>query len=184
MRFAYADPPYLGCGALYRQHHERALDWNDPETHRALVVRLSDEFPDGWALSLHAPSLRHIIVMCPEDVRIGVYAKTFAQIRPRRVQYMWEPVIWRRGRDKPSGKEHFRDWCAAWPRNGAKDGLIGGKPRDFCRWVFGLLGAEKGDELVDLFPGTGAVGAAWAEYVGGRSALPLLPLEGAQCAGG
>lgn len=33
------------------------------------------------------------------------------------------------------------------------------------------------EEIADLFPGTGAVGAAWAEYVGERSPLPALPLE-------
>lgn len=28
MRFAYADPPYLGCGAkIYGVHHEQAADW-------------------------------------------------------------------------------------------------------------------------------------------------------------
>ncbi len=32
MRFAYADPPYLGCGKLYAEHHPHALDWDDPQT--------------------------------------------------------------------------------------------------------------------------------------------------------
>ena len=177
VKFAYADPPYLGCGRLYAKHHPDALDWDDPETHRALVARLVDEYPDGWALSLHAPSLRVLLPMCPEDCRVGVYAKTFAHIRPCRVQWFWEPVIWRGGREKhvDGERDHYRDWCAAWPRNGMADGMIGGKPRDFCRWMFGLLGARVGDTLDDLFPGTGAVGAAWLEYIGDKT-QPQLDL--------
>jgi hypothetical protein len=182
VKFAYADPPYLGCGArLYGKHHQEAAVWDDPETHRALVGRLCDEYPDGWAMSLHVPSLRVILPMCPEGARVGAYCKTFAQIRPTRVQWFWEPVIWMGGRTKAENKDHYRDWCQAWPRNGSKDGLIGGKPRDFCRWVFGLLGARKGDTLDDIFPGTGAVSAAWAEVIGGPSPLPPLPLELSVC---
>src|SRR4051794_21842689 len=52
VRFAYADPPYLGCGALYAKHHPDAHDWNDPDEHRRLVERLCEEYPDGWAMSL------------------------------------------------------------------------------------------------------------------------------------
>ncbi len=32
--------------------------------------------------------------------------------------------------------------------------------------MFDCLGAAAGDELVDLFPGSGAVGRAWQRYVG------------------
>ena len=43
--------------------------------------------------------------------------------------------------------------------------VIGRKPREFCRWLFRWLGAIPGeDELADLFPGSGAVGDAWAEW--------------------
>ena len=40
MKFAYADPPYLGCGHRYLEHHPEALDWDDPATHQELVDRL------------------------------------------------------------------------------------------------------------------------------------------------
>jgi len=30
MRFAYADPPYLGCGRRYVDSHPDALIWDDP----------------------------------------------------------------------------------------------------------------------------------------------------------
>ena len=36
-----------------------------------------------------------------------------------------------------------------------KKGLTGAKPERFCRWVLDLLGWKPGDEVDDLFPGTG-----------------------------
>jgi hypothetical protein len=39
------------------------------------------------------------------------------------------------------------------------------------------LHAQPGDEMVDLFPGTNAVGAAWSEWAGEQGPLPCLPLE-------
>lgn len=59
VRFAYADPVYLGCGKLYAAHHPDAAACDDPAWHQALIDRLCGEFPDGWALSLHEPPLRH-----------------------------------------------------------------------------------------------------------------------------
>lgn len=40
-----------------------------------------------------------------------------------------------------------------------------------------MYDARPGDTLDDLFPGSGAVAAAWAEWCGDRSPLPALPLE-------
>ena len=180
MRFAYADPPYLGCGRLYANHHPEAMIWDDLETHRKLIERLADEYPDGWALSLHVPSLRVLLPMCPADVRVAAWVKPYSAGRPGlRVIYAWEPVIWRGGRKGRDDPLVTRDWFSGFPIRWTTDtnGIIGSKPRAFCRWVFGLLGAQPGDALDDLFPGTGAVGAAWAEWVGEKSPLPRLPLE-------
>lgn len=44
--------------------------------------------------------------------------------------------------------------------------LIGMKPPQFSEWVFKLLGATRSDELVDVFPGSGAVAEAWLRFVG------------------
>ena len=176
MKFAYVDPPYLGCGKLYAEHHPDALDWDDPETHRNLIHRLGDEYPDGWAMSLHEPSLRVLLPMCPEDVRIAVWCKTFAVFKPGvNPAYAWEPVIWRGGRKYTRQDDTVRDWHAC-PIT-LQRGLTGAKPRSFCRWIFGLLNAQPGDVLDDLFPGTHSVGAAWAEWSGEKSPLPQLPLE-------
>lgn len=176
MKFAYADPPYLGCGKLYSKHHPDALAWDDPETHRRLIERLSDEYPDGWAMSLHMPSLRTLLPMCPVDSRVGAYCKTFAPFRLGvNPAYVWEPVIFRGGRKYTRAEPTVRDWHASPVALGR--GLDGAKSREFCRWMFALLNAQRGDDLDDLYPGTGAVGAAWAEWVGEQSPLPRLPLE-------
>ncbi len=44
--------------------------------------------------------------------------------------------------------------------------VIGAKPAVFIRWVFDLLGALPGDELIDVFPGSGGVARAWELYTG------------------
>lgn len=166
MRVAYADPPYLGCGKLYTAHHPDALDWDRPETHRDLIARLVDEFSDGWAMSLSSPSLRTILPMCPEDCRFGPWVKPFAIFKPNvTIAYAHEYVIWRGGRKRTREQPTIRDWVSA--NITLKRGLTGAKPRDFCRWVFELLNLQPGDELVDLFPGTGAVSAAFEEWIGG-----------------
>jgi hypothetical protein len=40
---------------------------------------------------------------------------------------------------------------------------MGRKPLAFCAFLFEQLGMLPGDELADLFPGTGIVSRAWAE---------------------
>lgn len=168
MKVAYADPPYLGCGALYKEHHADALDWNDPEIHRRLILKLRSEFPDGWALSASSPSLQTILQFCPADVRVCAWVKPFAVFKPNvGVAYAWEPVIWRGGRRRTREQNTVRDWVAE--SITLRRGLTGAKPRAFCRWLFEVLNLQSGDELVDLFPGTGAVMDAWREWSGDRS---------------
>jgi len=51
--------------------------------------------------------------------------------------------------------------------------VIGTKSAAVCRWIFDLLGAAPGDTLDDLFPGSGAVGRAWAVYTRQGEPSPL-----------
>ena len=160
MRVAYADPPYIGQA---KRHYNCAeID------HQELINRLVAEFPDGWALSASSPSLRLILPMCPSDVRIAVWVKSFCAFkRGVRPAYAWEPVIYRGGRNPVNG------YAAAIPeKNGKqttpkdfhiapitlKKGLVGAKPESVCRWILYLLNIQSGDEVVDLFPGTGVMG--------------------------
>lgn len=164
MRFAFADPVYLGCGRLYAQHHPEAHVWDDPETHRALIARLVAEYPDGWALCLHEPSLRVLLPMTPEGTRTCAWVKPFASFKPGvNPAYTWEPVlVWggrsakeRGGREVPTVRDHLAANITL------QKGLAGAKPEEFCEWVIDLLGARPGDEFHDLFPGTGVFGRVW-----------------------
>lgn len=178
MKFAYADPPYLGYGSFYTELHPNALDWDNPASHRSLIARLCDEYSDGWALSLTSGNLHDILPMAPKAARIGAWVKPFCSFKKNvSPAYAWEPVIFMGGRKHDASEPTVRDWVAE--SITLKRGLTGAKPRGFCRWVFELLKAQPGDTFDDLFPGSGAVSAAWSEWTGERSPLPLLPLEGA-----
>jgi hypothetical protein len=159
MRFAYADPPYLGCGKLYADRHPDALDCDKPEWHAALIGRLSDEYPDGWALSASSPSLQTLLPMCPHDVRVMPWVKPFAAFKPNvGVAYAWEPVIVRGGRKRTRQQLTVRDWCAV--NITLRRGFTGAKPTAFVWWLLDVLNVEPGDVVDDLFPGSGAVQVA------------------------
>ena len=164
MKYAYADPPYLGCGKkIYGQFHDDAADWDNEATHVALIERLCDEYPDGWAVSLHCPSLPLYAKHVPTDARYGAWCKTWHQIRPTTTQWAWEPVIWRTSYKDNKRSPMVRDyWVGAATR---QRGLPGAKPDGFCRWIIDLLGYKDGDQLDDLFPGTGIMGRTAAQLV-------------------
>jgi hypothetical protein len=170
MRFAYADPPYIGQARKHYGHHE---DYGGEVDHRELVERMVDEYPDGWALSLSASSLPEILSYCPPDVRVLAWAKSMVHMLPGiRLQYGWEPVILRGGRQGPhkTGEPMLRDYLVCHPQENAgrtpveHGHVIGRKPTRFCEWLFLCLGARPGDTLDDIYPGTGHVGRVWARW--------------------
>lgn len=163
MRFAYADPPYLGCGKLYASHHPEALSWDDPETHRRLVERLCAEYPDGWAMSCHTPSLRVLLPFTPADCRVGAWVKPFAVFKPNvNPAYAWEPVLFRGGRKRDRTQPTARDWHSE--NITLRKGLPGAKPPKFADWIADLLGVDwTQDTIEDLFPGTHGLTLAWKE---------------------
>lgn len=181
MRVAYHDSPYFGCCALYDHHHPDGRCWDDIDTHRLSIERLVVDFPDGWAVSASVPSLRALLPLFPDDVRIGVWTKSFASFKPGvNPAYAWEPLIWRGGRTaKDRGGRSVatvRDWVCA-PVT-LQRGVKGAKPLRVCYWLFDLLGLEPTDEFVDLFPGSGAVGEAWESWCRTRPLfLPETPSE-------
>lgn len=163
MIFAYADPPYLGCGKLYAKHHPDALMRDDPQAHIDLVTRLADEYPDGWVLSCNPRDLRMYLNAAPSDVRVGAWCKTWHQIRPTTTQFAWEPVLFMGGRKDNKRAPMVRDWLQA---NATRQrGLPGAKPEAFNRWVMDLLNYQEGDVLHDLFPGTGGMALVEAQGV-------------------
>lgn len=173
MRFAYADPPYLGCGAKhYGRQHAEAMLYDDPNAHRHLIARLMCDYPDGWALSLHTPSLMLISrilgeVASDDYFRWGSWVKPFASFKPNvNPGYCWEPVVFYGGRSakERGGREveTVRDYVSA-PIT-LQRGTSGAKPEAVCFWIFDFLGARHGDEFHDLFPGSGAVTRAWEKW--------------------
>ena len=175
MRFAFADPPYLGCGALYAATHPDWQEYDDPAAHARLIARLCSEYPDGWAMSLHTPSLRTILPMCPEDCRVMAWVKPFASFKPNvGLAYAWEPVILRGGRKRSRSDATTRDWLAA--SITLRKGLTGAKPAAFTHWLLDALHAQPGDQVDDLFPGTGGVSDVIAGRIDG--AMPQAGLFG------
>lgn len=169
MKVAYADPPYIGqAKRLYGKHK----DYQGEVDHKDLIDRLCDEFPDGWALSLSCQALQYILGLCPDDVRVLSWTKRYhGFLAGIRLQYCWEPVILKGGREGPhiKGDPTLRDWVDASPegftfRKMPQNHVRGKKPQKFCFWLFDCLGLQPGDTLVDLYPGTGAVGRAWERY--------------------
>ena len=162
MKIAYADPPYLGCA---RKRYGDAT-YDRLSAHIALVEQLETGY-DAWALSLHEPSLRHILPLCPQDVRTAVWVKPFA-IFKKGVDpaYTWEPVIFRTARKWNREQNTVRDHISA--NITLKRGLTGVKPETFCFWLFELLGMSPDDEFHDLFPGTGAVTLAHQKWAAGK----------------
>ncbi len=182
MKVAYADPPYLGCCKLYGHYHgEDGFGcWDHLLTHERLIHRLELEFPDGWALSCSTPSLRYLLPFCPDDVRIASWVKSFCAFKKGvRPCYAWEPIIYRGGRNKnhpPPVKggaqttpkdftvTPYEDLATMEPIT-LKKGLTGAKPEKVCAWILDLLNVQRGDEVVDLYPGTGIMGRVALERV-------------------
>jgi hypothetical protein len=157
MKFAYADPPYLGQGKKRYGDHPEAGIWDSKEAHLDLIARLCNEFSDGWVLSCNPADLRWILPACPELTRVGAWVKPFHQIRPTSVQFAWEPVVFYGGRKIKLRRPMVRDWISHTTMR--KTGTIGSKPEAFNRWVLDLLGYDPNeDEVHDLFPGSGGMG--------------------------
>jgi hypothetical protein len=166
MRVAYADPPYPRQA---KKHYEDHVDYAGEVDHPALIERLSNEFPDGWALSTNPGELRWILPLCPDKYRVLAWVKPFAAWKRNHwPAYAWEPVILVGGRSLYGTQETPRDFISE-PIT-MKRGVSGAKPLAFCLWLFSCLGLQHDDEFVDLFPGSGAVGDAWVTY---KAQIPL-----------
>ncbi len=171
-RLGYADPPYIGCADLYRDHADYAGEVDYP----ALIAQLQSDF-DGWTLHTSATpeALAIIAPHVPKGARWMSWVKPFAAFKRNvSVAYAWEPVIIKPAR-KPvvSKRLVMRDWVSE-PIT-MRRGLTGAKPEAVCHWAFEMMGARPDDDLNDLFPGTGAVSKAWKTWQG-KFTLPT-PFE-------
>ena len=189
-RLAIADPPYLGRGALlygpgangrpwfdctgpqreaagWRRtpvattEHPDAAQWDDPDTHRQLVHRLTADY-DGWAIAAASYSLAVYLPVCPPTVRVCAWVNTTA-IPTRRVSRGWEAVLIQ----IPPGRVDYgtgpvmRDVLIAAP---PKVRHVGAKPDAWVRFVLNLLAYDPDTDTVDdLFPGSGGAAAVIAQ---------------------
>ena len=173
MKFAYADPPYIGQARRHYSHDPLCGEVD----HAILVQKLMREFPDGWALSMSSSSLNLIIPLLnayvPDGWRVGAWCKSFCAFKRNvRPAWAWEPVIFYGGRNPMNGHRALipeKNGEQTTPKDfivepiTLKKGLVGAKPEKVCRWILHLLNVQMGDEVVDLFPGTGIMGRVASE---------------------
>jgi len=154
MKFGYADPPYIGQA---KKHYKCA-----EVDHKELVMRLVNDYPDGWALSCSSPSLGYILSLCPPNVRVAAWVKPFSIFKPGvNPAYTWEPVVFMGGRKGDRTRKTVKDHLIE--NITLKKGLVGAKPEKFCMWLLDLLGYQEEDVIDDLFPGTGVMGRVLAK---------------------
>ena len=133
--------------------------------------------PDGWALSTSAMALQQVLALCPPGVPVCSWHRAVRPTRSNRPISAWEPLIVSGGRELPTPRpQQIRDALAYGGRYRRYPGaLVGMKPPQFAAWMFVQLGARPGDQLVDLYPGSGAVGGAWRRYSGRPLPSPSPP---------
>ena len=178
VRLAIADPPYLGRaglwyggkgrskqgtvgraagrGRLAREYHPDAHEWDDPAKHIALMVTMRDEY-DGWVMACSGKTLAPLLGVADTlDARLAIWHVTNAIPDGARVRSVWEAVIYRvpDGRRAVGTGHRVPDLLSA-PH--PVSGFVGAKPDQWTRWVLDLMGYQPGDEVDDLFPGSGAV---------------------------
>lgn len=177
MRLAIADPPYLGKGRRWygdgcgigggrgrADFHPEASRWDRPEAHLELVAHLVEEF-DGWAIALDVRSLGLYLSAVPVGTRVLSWHRRNAPPSGSRIRSSWEPVL----AYIPPAR---RGWNGGHRLNDVLDapaprlGFVGAKPEVWTRWVLDVLGYNpEADELVDIFPGSGAVTRAASQGV-------------------
>jgi hypothetical protein len=89
-------------------------------------------------------------------------------MRGQRVAYAWEPVLFWNPRSKLREDQlTARDWVEETPPHFHKKAIgntKGQKGLRFCYWLFDVMGLLPIDELIDLYPGSGAVSHYWRQY--------------------
>lgn len=176
LRLAIADPPYppfIGSGGRknratrwyggeQRSQTDRPADfhpdagkWNDPVTHRALLLSLTDEY-DGFAIATSPDGIAAYGPLPPE-IRLLAWVKPNAQPGSHRLRSMWEAVILY----PPRGRRSNRGGIGSTPDvliAPVRRGFRGAKPGEWTEWVLAALSYDPSQDTVDdLFPGSGAV---------------------------
>lgn len=143
--------------------HPDAGEWDRPARHRELLLELLEAF-DGWAIATTLDGLEHYRPL-PIPCRVLIWHRPNSIPTAVRTASTLEAVI-----VYPiDGRRARRDTINRVPDllscPGPRSSFAGAKPAAWTRWVLDAIGYEHDDELVDLFPGSGAVTAAAAQGV-------------------
>lgn len=190
MKLAIADPPYppfIGSGGRknrasrwygtgQRSKKDRPADvhpeahlWDDPATHRRLLLELVERF-DGFAIATSPDGLAAYGEL-PIGTRIMVWVRPNATPGAHRIRSLWEPVILY----PPKGRRSNRGGVGMTPdvltASAPRIGFHGAKPEAWTRWVLDAMTYDPAiDEVHDLFSGSGSVACAAQSYATSRSA--------------
>jgi len=189
LKLCIADPPYLGravrwygtggCGNGHGKgqadNHPEANRWDDPKSHIALVKDLQSNY-DGWAIALTVHSLSTYLSVLDTDsrngIRVCVWHKPSASPSGSRIGNHWEPVIVKVAKDRKGRQNDLKNTKDVLTANPNRKGFVGSKPIQWTHWVLDLMGYQEGDEVIDLFNGSGAVKEA-IKFYGQQSTLQL-----------
>ena len=187
-RFTYADPPYP---KLARKYYGKHPDFAGEVDHRRLLSRLQKERLagqlDGFALSTKSDALPMVLAICERlgiaDVKVGAWHCGGRHGKSYYPRDAWQPVVYAGARRILSRRPRFNSlvYRSAARRTDPKR-VTGAKPAAFCYWLFDLLGARPGDELVDLVPGSGGVMRAWTIYNRRSSTSDVSTVRRRKCA--
>ena len=159
MELIYIDPPYLGKGRYYDEHHPESREADSLEWHDDLIQKAVGS-TNPWIYSCSADTLMKIFLILPGGVRIGSWHKSPMS------RSSWEPVIFSPG--FPYDTKWYDSFSDRSPNH---SGLIGAKPEAFYWWIFT---AVKGriDVFTEWFPGSGSGDRAFQAY---KRQIPLFP---------
>lgn len=134
-----------------------------------------EAYPDGWALSTSSTALQQVLALCPPGVRVATWVKGSRRGISYRARDAWEPLILYGGRLRRLWESEELSNALIWGgrQHSHPGALIGMKSAAFCEWMFRMLGAEAGDSMTDIFPGSGAVTRAWELYASHGAAADL-----------
>jgi len=179
LKLAIADPPYLGrastwygssirksqLGAIHggtakinykpADYHPDAHLWDDIETHKNLIKRLESDY-DGFALCLAHDNLQQLLPLFKTKVKVCIWHKWTLPSRSC-ISNGYEPVIIKVPEKRKGAIKGLTtpDVMIYQKREGM--GFAGRKPKAFTHWILDLLQYQDGDEIDDLFNGSGAV---------------------------
>ena len=181
-KFAIADPPYYGrakrwygqggvgygYGRGQADNHPEAHIWDTPDRHINLIKVLENDY-DGFAIATSVLGLnvylKHISLAPSSGYRLCIWHKPISAPSASRIRNAYEPIIIKVHKDRLGYKSHARLDDIRTIKI-TKNGFIGSKPKEWVWWVLDLMGADKHDEIDDLFYGSGAVTTAIKEWRG------------------